>query len=200
MLKNPFFAVLALCCALTTSAQARINGPHPRECVMSVGPTQIMFSAFQENKTNETFCAHVPELGPTIIILDARHVELRDMNIEVRVLRNIGQKDWRDDLEANTVAVLPAGKHLAGKGTANFSYNFDKDGDYIALVKATSDDGAAEYVGQYFFSVGESLAWFLACGAVALTFGFIAFGLWQRGANKPAQSARIAPSPARRST
>jgi hypothetical protein len=158
-----------------------------------------MFSAFQENKTNETFCAHVPDLGPTIIILDARQVELRDMKIELRILRNVGQKDWQDDLAANTVAFLSPGKHFAERGTATFAFNFEKDGDYIALVKATSDTGAAEYVGQYFFSVGESFAWYLASGAVAVTFGFIALGLWQRGVKKPAEKPSVISSAMRRS-
>jgi hypothetical protein len=110
MLGKTLFASLAVCAA--TAAQAQIRAEHPRFCVMSVGPTQMMFSAFQENKTDEIFCQRVPELGKTMIILDARSNELRDMNIEVRVLRNIDQKDWRDDLEATTVTALPPKKYL----------------------------------------------------------------------------------------
>ncbi|KAF0209224.1 MAG: hypothetical protein FD172_3358 [Methylocystaceae bacterium] len=148
------FAAL-LACVCVSIAQAQIRAEHPRHCVMSVGPTQMMFSAFQENQSDEIFCRHVPTLGPTMIILDARQVELRDMNIEIRVLRNVGQADWRDDLDANTVAVLPPQKYLADKGTTSFTHNFVSDGSYVALVRATSDDGAKEYVGQYDFSVGE---------------------------------------------
>ncbi|MBM3624760.1 MAG: hypothetical protein FJX16_05465, partial [Alphaproteobacteria bacterium] len=76
--------------ATASTAQAQIKAEHPRYCVMSVGPTQMMFSAFQENQTDEIFCRHVPTLGLTMIILDAQQVELRDMNIEIRVLRNVG--------------------------------------------------------------------------------------------------------------
>ena len=195
MLKKILFASLTAFCAVTSGAQARINGPHPRECVMAIGPAQIMFSAFQENKTDETFCAHVPETGPTMLILDAKQEELRGMNIEVRVLRNIGQQDWRDDLDATTVAVLPMKKYLADKGTATFMHTFAEDGNYITLVRATSDDGAKEYVGQYYFSVGDSAMWAVATGAITLTLGFVALGLWQHNSRKTGKKT-VPPKPA----
>lgn len=178
-------------CALTGAAKAQIKAEHPRHCVMSVGPTQMMFSAFQENQTDEIFCRHVPTLGLTMIILDARQVELRDMNIEIRVLRNVGQADWRDDLDANTVAVLPPKKHLADKGTASFTHNFTKDGSYIALVRATSDDGAKEYVGQYDFTVGETAEWYAVFGLLSLVGAGCTLAIWRR--KRAAAQPRFAP-------
>ncbi len=182
--------LIAAACLEARAAEAQIRAEHPRHCVMSVGPTQMMFSAFQEQKTDEIFCHHVPTLGPTMIILDARQVELRDMNIEIRVLRNVGQKDWRDDLDANTVAVLPPKKYLADKSTASFTHNFVSDGDYIALVKATSDDGSKEYVGQYDFSVGETAEWYVAFGLLSLVGAGAALGMWRRGRSAPQPKAR----------
>jgi hypothetical protein len=182
------FAAL-LACVCVSIAQAQIRAEHPRHCVMSVGPTQMMFSAFQENGTDEIFCRHVPSLGPTIIILDAQQVELRDMNIEIRVLRNVGQADWRDDLDANTVAVLPRQKYLADKGTTSFTHNFVRDGNYVALVRATSDDGAKEYVGQYDFSVGETAEWYVALGLMSLVGAGAALGMWRRRRNAPRAQA-----------
>ncbi len=189
MLRKLFFATLAAGAA--TAAQAQIKAEHPRFCVMSVGPTQMMFSAFQENKTDEIFCQRVPELGKTMIILDARSNELRDMNIEVRVLRNIGQKDWRDDLDATTVKILPPGKYLESRGTTNLTYDFGKEGEYIALVRATSDDGAKEYVGQYYFTVGESYEQSLATGTLAVALSCAGLVMWRRSqAGKGPASAR----------
>jgi hypothetical protein len=180
MLKKILFASLTALCA-ATSAQAQIKAEHPRFCVMTVGPTQMMFSAFQENKTDAIFCQHVPELGKTMIILDAKSNELRDMNIEVRVLKNVAQKDWRDDLEANTVTILPPKKYLEKRGTASFSYDFGKEGDYIALVRATSDDGNKEYVGEYQFSVGESADWVMLGGLLAAATTAAGLATWRRG-------------------
>ena len=90
------------------AAQAQIKAEHPRNCVMNVGPTQMMFSAFQE-KGDEIFCTNISDIGPTMLIFDARQPELRDMTVEVRIVRNTGQKDWRDDLvpPAHTARHLP---------------------------------------------------------------------------------------------
>ncbi|CCJ06332.1 hypothetical protein [Methylocystis sp. SC2] len=190
-MKGTLLLAALIACAPISAAKAQIKAEHPRHCVMSVGPTQMMFSAFQENQTDEIFCRHVPTLGLTMIILDARQVELRDMNLEVRILRNIGQSDWRDDLDANTVAVLPPKKYLADKGTASFTHNFTTDGNYIALVRATSDDGAKEYIGQYDFSVGDTAGWYAAFGLLSLVGAVGALAVWRR--KRAAASPRFAP-------
>lgn len=179
MKKLLFATVVGAVIAGPNVAQAQIKAEHPRFCVMSVGPTQMMFSAFQENKTDEIFCQHVPDAGRTMIILDARQPELRDLTIEVRLLRDVGQKDWRDSLDANTVAHLPPKKYLAQNGTASFTHVFDTDGDYIAVVRATSDNGAKDYVGLYRFSVGESLVWYAGFSLLALVGAVASVAVWR---------------------
>jgi hypothetical protein len=178
--------------AAASSAQAQIAAEHPRYCVMSVGPTQMMFSAFQENRTDEIFCQRISDVGKTMIILDAKSTELRDMNIEVRLLRNIGQKDWRDDLEATTLTVLPRSKYLVDRGTTSFAYDFGKEGEYIALVRATSDDGAKEYVGEYYFTVGATYGAELAAGSLAAAAGVAGLAMWRRGQNGKTAKAKAA--------
>jgi hypothetical protein len=164
-----------------SSAHAQIKAEHPRFCVMSVGPTQMMFSAFQENSTDAIFCQNIPDLGRTMIILDAKSNELRDMNIEARVVR--------DDLDANTVARLAPGKHLARSGTASFNAEFGKNGEYFTVVRAFSDDGAKEYVGEYNFSVGESYEQIMATGAAVAAVSFAGLMMWRRsGAARQAKA------------
>ncbi len=189
MLEKLFFVTLA---ALgSTAAHAQIKAEHPRFCVMSVGPTQMMFSAFQENKTDEIFCQHVADVGKTLIILDAKSNELRDMNIEVRVLKNVGQKDWRDDLDATTVTALPPKKYLEARGTTSFTYDFSKEGDYIAVVRATSDDGVKEYVGEYAFAVGSTYEQSMATGGLAAVMACTGIVMWRRSqSGKTAKAAR----------
>ena len=179
---------------LSGAAQAQIKAEHPRRCVMNVGPTQMMFSAFQENG-DEIFCTNISDIGPTILIFDARQPELRDMNVEVRVIRNIGQKDWRDDLDQTAVAAFPAGKHLAQRSTMNFKHDFAKAGDYIAVVRATSDDGAKDYVGEYFFSVGPSENWYFAAMLGSMAVGVGGLGFWGLGRRRAeeATSAKAKP-------
>lgn len=184
-----FAALVAAGLAFTGVAHAQIKAEHPRFCVMSVGPTQMMFSAFQENKTDEIFCQNVPETGRTMIILDARQPELRGLSIEVWLLRDVGQKDWRDALDATMIAHLPAKKYLAENGTTSFTHDFDKEGDYIAVVRAASEDGAKDYTGLYRFSVGGSILWYALSGAIAMV-GVVAFaGLWRSRSRRSAPPA-----------
>lgn len=200
MPKRLFLASL-IALGAATGGHAQIAAEHPRFCVMNVGPTQMMFSAFQENRTDAIFCQNVPELGKTMIILDARSNELREMNIEIRLLKNLGQQDWRDDLDAATVAVLPPRKYLEARGTASFNYDFAREGDYIALVRATSDDGAKEYVGRYYFTVGASYEATLATGALAAAASCAGLVMWRRSsAAKSGRRAKGASSAARQST
>ena len=175
-------ALVACACIIPGAAGAQIKAEHPRFCVMSVGPTQMMFSAIQDQRTDDIFCQHVPATGPTRIILDARHPELRDMVIEVRILRDVGQKDWRDDLDANTVASLPAKKYLAQNGTVSFVHDFGTDGDFVTVVRARSEDGKKDYVGEYRFSVGETVEWYAAYALLGFAVAAAAVASWRNRA------------------
>lgn len=180
-------------CAITSIsliplvAQAQIKAEHPRNCIFDVGPTQMMFSAFQEGKTDEIFCQHIGDLGQTLIILDARQSEMDDMNIEARVIQNINQKDWRDDLERTTVTVMQSGKYLKKKNTVSFTHDFSKEGDYILIVRATSDDNVKEYIGQYGFTVGETREWKAVAGALVIATFSVAFFIWRDAQSKAAK-------------
>jgi hypothetical protein len=178
-----FFAITSIS-LIPLVAQAQIKAEHPRNCIFDVGPTQMMFSAFQEGKTDEIFCQHIGDLGQTLIILDARQSEMDDMNIEARVIQNINQKDWRDDLDRTTITVMQSGKYLKKKNTVSFTHDFSKEGDYILIVRATSDDNVKEYIGQYGFSVGETREWKAVAGALVIATFSVAFFIWRDAQSK----------------
>jgi hypothetical protein len=184
MTKAILLAILIATTGAEGKALARV-GPEPRECVMNVGPVQMMFSAFQQQKTLEPFCRHVPDLGPTLIILDARQGELRSMTLEIRILRDVGQQDWRENLDANTDFFIAPNKYISQTGTLNFGHYFKVDGNYIALVKATTDDGAREYVGQYYFSVGETTERYILFAMILFVLCFVSLGIWRRDKGEP---------------
>lgn len=185
--------LLFIFCLFPSVLSAQIKAEHPRNCIFNVGPTEMMFSAFQEGKTDAIFCQHIDDVGSTMIILDARQAELNDMKIEAFIIKNLNQKDWRDDLIGNTVAMLPADKYLKKKNTVSFSHKFAKEGNYFIIVKATSDNGLKEYIGQYGFSVGESDQWLLVYGLLAFVGVGIMFLVWKSWPNKiDAQSRQTA--------
>ena len=183
MNKAIFFAIAL---ASSQPGAAAASSTHPRECVMAVGPNWVSLSALQPQNPHDTYCNHLPNSGPTVLILDTEQVELREMLIEVRILHDVGQKDWQDNIEANTVFFLPSKKYLHGNGTFSFDYDFEADGHYIALVKAVRENGTREYVGQFDFSVGDKVVFYLSLVMMAAAFCFLAFGIWRKDVNAPA--------------
>jgi hypothetical protein len=174
------------------------------QCIMKIGPETMSFTGYQPLKSRETFCDDIPDVGPTIIVLDAQvksqaqesldaipgKIDLRDMTLEIRILRNVGQTDDKENEEANTEVYVAPKKYKTG--TLNFEYNFAKEGKYIGLVKARSDDGSKEYVSRFPFSVGETAGRDMT---IAIFFGIVALagaGLWYKHAfhdKKPAAKA-----------
>ncbi|MCX7898898.1 MAG: hypothetical protein N2444_02215 [Methylocystis sp.] len=160
-------------------AQAHAHGDvgiNEGQCLMKIGPDQMTFTGYQPAKSREQFCDDIPDPGPTIITLDAQQDELRDMNLEMRVLRDVGQKDDNENIEANTEYFSPPKKYKTG--TLTFDHNFVKEGKYIGLVKARSDDGTKEYVARFPFSVGLTATKDIMNFIVLGTAAAVGFGLW----------------------
>lgn len=162
-------------------AQAHAHGDvgsDQGQCLMKIGPDTMSFTGYQPLKSREQFCDDIPDAGPTIITLDAQQDELRDMLLEMRVLRDVGQKDDSENLEANTEYYSPPKKYKTG--TLTFDHNFQNEGKYIGIVKARSDDGSKEYVARFPFSVGLTASRDITVFIVLGTAAAVAFGLWYR--------------------
>ncbi len=153
-------------------------GVNQGQCLMKIGPDTMTFTGYQPQKSREQFCDDIPDAGSTIITLDAQQDELRDMNLEMRVLRDVGQKDDTENLEANTEYYSPPKKYKSG--TLTFEHVFPLEGKFIGLVKARSDDGTKEYVARFPFAVGLTQSKEIT---IAVFFGVLAavgFGLWYK--------------------
>lgn len=175
------FLVALVSATIGFAAQAQAHGGvsiDQGQCIMKIGPDTMSFTGYQPLKSREQFCDDIPDVGPTIVVLDAQQDELRDMTLEIRILRDVGQKDDAENLEANTEVYVAPKKYRTG--TLNFEYNFPVKGKFIGLVKARSDDGAKEYVSRFPFSVGETAGRDLTVAAFFAVVGLIGFGLWYR--------------------
>ena len=154
---NIRFLVVAVLATFGVTSEAYAHGGvsiDQGQCIMKIGPDTMTFTGYQPLKSREQFCDDIPDAGPTIIVLDAQQDELRDMALEIRILRNVGQTDDNENLEANTEIYVAPKKYKTG--TLNFEYNFVKNGNFIGLVKARSDDGTKEYVSRFPFAVGQT--------------------------------------------
>jgi hypothetical protein len=161
-------------------------------CIMRIGPYMLNFTGYQPAQTYERFCDDIPDRGKTVIVLDAEQGsagtgvvgaansnELRDMLLDFRVLRNVGQAKDEDDLDKNTEIYLAPKKYPAG--TITFQHDFEK-GNYIGLVSATDGHGRV-FVSRFPFAVGLDLnrsLWLWLVGGVALLAAGAGFFLYNR--------------------
>jgi hypothetical protein len=155
-MKKTLLAALAIA-ALGASSDGYAHGGlsiNEGQCIMKIGPDTMQFTGLQPIKSREAFCDDIPDVGSTIIVLDAQQDELREMTLEIRILRNVGQKDDNENFGANTELYIPPKKYKTG--TLNFEYNFAKEGNYIGLVTAKSDDGTKVYTSRFPFAVGQT--------------------------------------------
>lgn len=118
------------------------------------GPITLAFTFYQPLKSRSQFCEEVPELGPTIIVIDSMQDELRDMMMELRVMKIV--KADVDAVENGQIveAYLPPATFKSG--TIQCEHNFLERGNYVALVRATGQNGSKEYNATFAFSVGET--------------------------------------------
>lgn len=151
------------------------------ECSIALGGKSMKFVAMQPKKNIDRECVALPDIGPSVIALDAADSELRDMNWDIRILRGGPQKE--SDPEADLVRKLPPQKYR--NGMVNFDHNFADAGNYALYVKLTSEDGAKSFVGRHLFSVGvvtnEEFYLYIGFGVFVVAVGGVTFHLWRKG-------------------
>jgi len=119
-------------------------------CKLRVGPHLMHFTGFQpEGDYSREFCEDIPAIGPTIIVLDFVDDALRDLPVEVRIVKAEGGEA---DLERATVLHRPP--KIYTTGSLALDYTFADAGNYIGLV--TVDEGGHELVARFPFAVASS--------------------------------------------
>lgn len=178
---NLRFVAVVIAATLGAAGSAYAHGGVSLEqgqCIMKIGPDTMSFTGYQPNKSRDQFCDDIPDIGPTIIVLDAQQDELRDMALEIRILRNVGQKNDNENMEANTEFYVAPKVYKSG--TLNFEYTFANKGNYIGLVKARNADGSKEYVSRFPFAVGQTAGNEMTIAIFFAVLALAGFGLWYK--------------------
>lgn len=168
--------------ALTTRAQAQqvTGGPiqQIQQCVTKIGPNTLSFTFYQPLKSRNQFCEEVPEIGPTVIVIDSMQDELRDMTMELRVMK-AAEADV-DAAENGQIveAYLPPATFKSG--TIQYEHNFLERGNYVAFVRARGQNGSKEYNATFTFSVGETSRRELIATSFLTVSALVGFWLWFR--------------------
>ncbi len=139
--------------AVPAEAHGRLGAAEGR-CRLFIGPDIMNFTGYLPEASKNEFCEDIPSTGPMIMVLDAEQDELRDMKVELRIVKDVGGEDKENEnLEAVTVAYRPP--HSYPTGTINFEHTFDEPGYFVGIVTVTGDHGE-RWVSRFPFSVGKS--------------------------------------------
>ncbi|WP_244594727.1 hypothetical protein [Methylosinus sporium] len=165
-----------LAAASPASAHGRLGSAEGR-CRLFVGPDIMNFTGYLPDASKNEFCEDIPATGHTIIALDAEQDELRDMAVEIRIVKDVGGEEKENaDIEAVTVAYR--GPRLYPTGTINFEHYFPDAGYFVGIVTVTGEHGE-RWVSRFPFSVGMSfmrtlpLYLLMGIGVVAMFFVYL---------------------------
>ena len=120
-------------------------------CMLKIGPDFMYFSGYQPAASRNRFCEDIPTIGPTIFVLDYAQDEMREMSTDFRIIRDIGDKEPQERLDAVTVAYLPPKVYPAG--TLNFEHVFNETGQFVGIVTVDGPNGE-HWVSRFPFTVG----------------------------------------------
>jgi len=108
-------------------------------CMLMAGMHEMRVSAYQQSSdASEDYCEGIPSPGPVSITLNALSKELRDMTMEIRIVRDTGGNLAPNaNLDPITLAYLAPKNYPTGVVT--FPANLDKPGQYAILVTVRDD-------------------------------------------------------------
>ena len=133
-------------------AHGRLGAAEGR-CRLFIGPDVMNFTGYLPEASKNEFCEDIPSTGPMIMVLDAEQEELRDMKVELRIVKDVGEAKEAEDLEAVTVAYKPP--RVYPNGTVNFEHTFNEGGYFVGIVTVTGDHGEV-WTSRFPFSVDRT--------------------------------------------
>lgn len=188
------FALGTLFVAAPAQAHGRLGAAEGR-CRLFVGPDMMNFTGYLPEASKNEFCEDIPSTGPMIMVLDALQDELRDMKIEIRIVKDVGGEEAENEnLDAVTVAY--SAPRVYPTGTVNFEHTFNEPGYFVGVVSVIGDHGE-RWVSRFPFSVAKT---FMRDLPVYLTLGLgvvAAFVIYlvHRRRTPPAIKAAAPPAP-----
>lgn len=169
---------IALLLMLIASCHANAGGGlvlRNDTCIMTIGFYEAHFTAYQPQASgDQEFCENLPASGETVFVLDYLHQSLRQVPVDVRIVRNVtGKGEFArladvtalDDIDAVTVFYAPPS--VREDGRLLLELDFAEEGEYIGIVTAGHPSNDNTYVSVFPFEVGRT----------ALPWGWIAFAL-----------------------
>lgn len=157
-----------------------------KTCTMHIDFYSARFTAYQpDTRGSEEFCESLPDIGPTIIVLDYLHPSLKEVPVDFRIIRDVtgqGRFAKLEDVEAlgdiEPLTVFYQPPLIRSDGSFKVEYNFVDAGKYIGVVTAGHPTNDNLYAAVFPFQVGgRSNSRWLALGVVPAVMGWF---FWRR--------------------
>ncbi len=169
-------------------------------CKIKIGFYEAHFTAFQpETSGNRQFCEDLPDVGPTIFVLDYLHDSMKDVPIDFRIIRDVTGLGrfvrWEDvqaiaNLDAQTVFYFPP--VIETDASLAVEPTLTEEGAYIGIVTAGHPTSDEIYSAVFPFNVGRTNLDFILPFLSVLAFLLPATAFWylrNRVHPKPRQAA-----------
>ncbi|MDQ6869042.1 MAG: hypothetical protein M3178_11810 [Pseudomonadota bacterium] len=146
-------------------------------CMLMAGMHEMQVSVYQSGATEDS-CKDIPSPGPALITLSSGSKELRDMTMEVRIVRDTGAGIAAGgNLDPVTLAYLQPKTYP--RGIITLPANFDKPGKYAVLVTVRDAKDMA-MSGRLVITVGEASRQWITVYIISGIILAAAFGLYLR--------------------
>jgi hypothetical protein len=143
-------------------------------CMLMAGMHEMQVSVYQSGATEDS-CKEIPSAGPTLVTISSASKELREMTMEIRIVRDTGAGTAASgNLDPVTLAYLPPKTYP--RGVITLPATFDKLGKFAVLVTVRDAKDMA-MSGGLRLTVGEAsrqwiFVYILSAVIVAAAFGF----------------------------
>lgn len=131
-------------------------------CIMQVGPYRAHFTGYiPDRRATQEFCEDIPDTGRAIFAIDFINDELRRMQVDFRIIRDVNNVGIRatyadlgtkEDIEQATI--FYKAPETLSTGTFNVSHTFPEKGHFIGIVTARHPETGKEYISVFPFAVG----------------------------------------------
>lgn len=160
-----------VCAALLSALAGNVQGHggvsvEEDVCIMKLGDMRSHFTGYiPESRSTQEFCEDIPDTGNVIMVMDFMSDELRGMDVDFRIVRDVNKigvtATW-EDLGGPEAIDKASVYHLEPKkyphGTLSARHRFDEAGMFIGIVTARDAEGQVR-TSVFPFSVGRKTYW-----------------------------------------
>lgn len=148
------------------------------QCEVSIGPDLIGVVAYMPDRSRDRFCGDFPATGRIILTIDLIAERLRELPVDVRLVKEPGGKPLseEDDLAPFTVANFAP--RLYPGGSVTVEHNFGEAGDYAAFITVTESSGTKRTT-RFPFRVGGWLQFYATAMLAGVGLAGAVFAYWQ---------------------